>query len=63
MLALLATVPGADLAKLEAIELSTEDIAPGRLPRPDLCVIDAEHTYAAALRDGRFCPRRCRGPG
>ena len=63
MLSLLATVPGADLTKLETIELSTEDIAPGRLARPDLCLIDAEHTYAAALRDARFCRAAMQGAG
>jgi hypothetical protein len=59
----LGQVPGADLEKLETIELSTEDIAPGRLPRPDLCVIDGEHTYAAALRDARFCRAVTQGAG
>jgi hypothetical protein len=63
MLSLLATVPGADLSKLETIELSTEDIAPGRLPRPDLCVVDGEHTYAAAVRDARFCRTVMQGAG
>jgi hypothetical protein len=63
MVSLLATVPGADMAKLETIELSTEDLAPGRLPRPDLCLIDAEHTYAAALRDARFCRAAMQGAG
>lgn len=63
MLSRLATVPGADLAKLETIELSTEDIAPGRIARPDLCLVDGEHTYAAALRDARFCRAAMQGAG
>ncbi len=63
MLARLGQVPGADLEKLETIELSTEDIAPGGLPRPDLCVIDGEHTYGAALRDARFCRAATHGAG
>jgi hypothetical protein len=63
MRTLLARVPGADMAKLETVELSTENIAPGRLARPDLCVIDGEHTYAAALRDARFCRAAMQGAG
>jgi hypothetical protein len=63
MLSLLAAVPEADMAKLETIELSTEDIAPGRLPRPDLCLVDGEHTYGAALRDARFCRAAMHGAG
>jgi hypothetical protein len=63
MLSLLATVPGADMDKLETIELSTEDIPPGGLTRPDLCLVDGEHTYAAALRDARFCRAVTQGAG
>ncbi len=63
MRALLAAVPGADMTKLETIEASTEDIAPGRVARPDLCLIDGEHTYAAALRDARFCRTAMHGAG
>ncbi len=63
MRSLLSTVPGADMSKLETIELSTEEIAPGGLRRPDLCVIDGEHTYAAALRDARFCRAVTQGSG
>lgn len=33
------------------------------LPRPDLCLIDGEHTYAAALRDARFCRTVMQGAG
>jgi hypothetical protein len=55
MLSLLARVPDADLEKLQTIELSTEDIAPETIARPDLCFIDGEHTFNAALRDARFC--------
>jgi hypothetical protein len=53
---LLAAVPGADLSKLETIEASAENIAAETVGRPpDWCFIDGEHTYAAALRDARFC--------
>lgn len=55
MLKLLQDVPGADLSKLETVDESTENIAPGRFARPDFCFIDGEHTYRAALRDARFC--------
>ncbi|HLX33001.1 MAG TPA: class I SAM-dependent methyltransferase [Gaiellaceae bacterium] len=55
MLDLLASVPGADMTKLETIELGTDQIDPTALPRADFCFIDGEHTHDAALRDGRFC--------
>jgi len=55
MLEALRAVPNADMAKLETVEASTEALAPGRFSRPDLCFIDGEHTYVAALRDARFC--------
>ncbi len=55
MLASLAAVPGADVSKLETIELSTEQIHAASLERPDLCFIDGEHTRCATLRDARFC--------
>lgn len=63
MLRGLAAVPGADMTKLHTIEAGTEDVAPEALPRPDLCLIDAEHTFQAALRDARFCRAACRGQG
>jgi Methyltransferase domain len=63
MLSLLDAVPGADLEKLHTIERSTEDIEPGSLARPDLCLIDGEHTYVAALRDARFCRAAMNGTG
>jgi hypothetical protein len=56
MLGRLARVPGADLRKLTAIEASTDDVDPRKLSA-DLCLIDAEHTNDAALRDARFCRR------
>jgi hypothetical protein len=55
MLDMLADVPGADLDKLETIEASTEDLDPAEVAPVDLCFVDAEHTYEAALRDARFC--------
>ena len=63
MLSLLARVPDADLEKLETIDLSTEDIAPETIERPDLCLIDGEHTFNAALRDARFCRTVMQGSG
>jgi hypothetical protein len=63
MLELLAAVPGADVTKIETIELGTEAIDPQALERPDLCFVDGEHTAAAALRDGRFCRAVLRGRG
>ena len=63
MLKLLQDVPGADLAKLETVEESTENLAPGRFVRPDFCFIDGEHTYRAALRDARFCRTVMQGAG
>ena len=50
-----ADVPGADLDKLETIEASTEDLDAAKVAPVDLCFVDAEHTYEAALRDARFC--------
>ena len=63
MLECLQAVPDADITKLETVEASTEDLAPGRFARPDLCFIDGEHTYAAALRDARFCRTVLQGAG
>lgn len=56
MLELLASVPGADLSKIETFERGTDRLSVAELPtRPQFCFIDAEHTRAAALRDARFC--------
>jgi hypothetical protein len=56
MLAYLRTVPGADLAKLRTVEASTEDLLAETFTGvAELCLIDAEHTLEAALRDARFC--------
>jgi hypothetical protein len=63
MVELLAAVPDADLAKLETVEASTDRLSPARFAPPDLCLIDGEHTYAAALRDARFCRAVTRGAG
>ena len=62
MLERLSRVPGADLAKLSSVDGTTEDLDPVAL-RVDLCLIDAEHTNAAALRDARFCRRAIRDRG
>lgn len=63
MLSLLELVPGADTSKLTTVERSTEDIPPGSLCRAELCLIDGEHTYTAALRDARFCRHVMQGAG
>jgi hypothetical protein len=63
MLSLLAGVPDADMSKLETVDESTEDLSPGRFARPDFCFIDGEHTYAATLRDARFCRSVMQGAG
>lgn len=63
MLDRLASVPGADLTKLETTELGTEDIDPAAMERPDICFVDGEHTDGAALRDARFCREILRGRG
>jgi hypothetical protein len=56
MLGLLEAVPGADLAKLRTIEASVENVSLDELPtRPQLCLIDGEHTVEACIRDARFC--------
>jgi hypothetical protein len=59
----LESVPGADLAKLHTIEADTREISPDDLPPPQLCMVDAEHTHEAALRDARFCRRLVRERG
>ena len=58
----LSQVPGADLAKLSTIDGTTGDLDPADL-RIDLCLIDGEHTNAAALQDARFCRRAVRDQG
>ena len=58
----LSQVPGADLAKLTTIDGTTADLDPAGL-RIDLCLIDGEHTNAAALQDARFCRRAIRDEG
>ena len=56
MLERLGSVPGGDLGKVHTIEATTAEISADDLPvRPQLCLIDAEHTFEAALRDARFC--------
>lgn len=62
MLQRLATVPGADLSKLTTIEAGTDEVDPAEVTA-DLCLIDAQHTNDAALRDARFCYRAVRGRG
>jgi hypothetical protein len=54
MLQCLRGVPGADLRKLTTIEAPTGDVDPAEVSA-DLCLIDGQHTNAAALEDARFC--------
>jgi Methyltransferase domain len=62
MLAGLSRVPEADLTKLATIDAGTDRVDP-REATADLCLIDAEHTDAAALQDARFCRRVLRNGG
>jgi len=62
MLECLTRVPGVDLRKLTAIDATAEDLDPAHR-RADLCLIDAQHTNAAALRDARFCRKVIRDRG
>jgi hypothetical protein len=56
MLDRLKAVPGADFAKLHTIDATTAEVSVDQLPaRPQLCLIDGEHTIEAAIRDARFC--------
>jgi hypothetical protein len=64
MLQLLGAIPGADLTKLQTIELSTHEIDPGELPfSPQLAFVDGEHTDRATLGDARFCEAAMHGHG
>ena len=58
----LSQVPAADLAKLSTIDGTTADLDPAGF-WIDLCLIDGEHTNAAALQDARFCRRAVRDRG
>ena len=62
MLEHLSEVPGANLAKLTAIEATTADVDPAEL-NADFCFIDAEHTDTAVLQDAHFCLQAVRGRG
>jgi methyltransferase family protein len=56
MLQLLGSIPGADTSKIETFESDTESLDPRRISSPpDFCLIDGEHTDAAALHDAQFC--------
>jgi hypothetical protein len=64
MLGRLRRVPLADLDKLRTIDASTDEVSPADVRRPvQLCLIDGEHTDAAALRDARFCRELIRDSG
>jgi hypothetical protein len=63
MLRHLRSVPGADLGKLRTIEAETRSVSPDELPPAQLCLVDAEHTHEAALRDAHFCRRLARDDG
>jgi hypothetical protein len=52
----LGRIPGADLVKLTTVDASTDALQPTQMAvRPKACLVDGEHTDAAALRDARFC--------
>ena len=56
MLHLLRQIPGGNVDKVHTIDAGTDTISPASLPyRPDLCLVDGEHTDAAMLRDANFC--------
>jgi hypothetical protein len=63
MLEALRSIPGADLSKVHTIEAESGDLTPQDLEAPHLCLIDGEHTDAAALADARFCRRVVRDAG
>jgi hypothetical protein len=52
---MLRSVPGADLRKLHTIDAGSGQLTTTDFAAPDLCFVDGEHTYAAVLRDARFC--------
>jgi hypothetical protein len=62
MVHLLSRLPGADLSKLTTLDGTTGDLDAAGM-RVDLCLIDGEHTNAAALQDARFCRRAVRDRG
>jgi hypothetical protein len=55
MLGHLAGIPGADLGKLRTVEASTSELSAVDVGAAELCFIDGQHTFDAALRDARFC--------
>ena len=64
MLETLAEVPQAVTGKLTTYDATTAQLDPADLPRaPKLCLIDGEHTDAAALADARFCRAAVRDSG
>lgn len=63
MLDRLAAIPGADVQKIEPLELGSDQIDPASVARPDFCFVDGEHTHDAVLRDARFCRSALRGRG
>jgi hypothetical protein len=64
MISRLESVPGADIAKLQTIEATSDQIRTDSLvASPQLCLIDGEHTIDAALCDARFCRQAVREDG
>jgi hypothetical protein len=58
MRSLLADVPDADLSKLDTHDADAADVPIEALrERPRLCLIDAEHTDEAVVRDADYCLR------
>lgn len=58
MLNLLRGIGAGDLGKITTFELDASDVNEQEIdPRPELVLIDGEHTNAAVLRDFEFCRR------
>jgi hypothetical protein len=52
MLALLSTIPAANISKIQTFEASSWDLAPAHVSSPiDFAFIDGEHTNSAVVRD------------
>jgi methyltransferase family protein len=63
MTRLLGELPEADLGKLRTYDAHTGQLNPQDFERPDVCLIDAEHTVEACRRDAEFCRLVLRGRG
>jgi len=58
MLSLLKNIGQGDIAKIECIDADASEIQPNRIvKRPQLVLIDGEHTKTAVLSDFQFCSK------